>query len=59
MRIVASHILQIVHLVRDPRGIISSRGKISRKMEVETVSTNLCQKLLDDRKIKNSVSEER
>ena len=41
------------------KGIISSSRQMSRGRDVETASRQLCQKMLDDRQIQNSVPEER
>ena len=48
-------LFQIVHLVRDPRGIVRSRKMGGWKVEAE----QLCQKMLDDLKIKKSLPEDR
>jgi len=51
--------IKIVHLVRDPRGVISSRRKISRKMDVQSASRKLCESMLDDMKLRKKISGKR
>ena len=45
--------------MRDPRGIVSSRGVAFGRKDARTSSTALCQMLFDDLKMKESVPKDR